>query len=90
MGQKIDIYWPLDKQSYPATITKISLTDVEVEYDDGMTKTYPLSAVLASMSAAKYVAVRPTIECVFQKKAHVHICTSTHMYTPLIIKYLRI
>ena len=48
VGSVVDIYWPRDARTYAATIKKISDTEVEVEYDDGLTKTYPLSAVLVS------------------------------------------
>ena len=63
MGQKINIYWPLDKQSYPATITKITLDAVEVEYDNGMTKAYPLSGIVDAAFSTETSEVSPAIEC---------------------------
>ena len=48
VGNMINIYWARDKKSYPATITKITDTDVEVEYEDGVCKTYPVSTLCSN------------------------------------------
>ena len=41
VGDKVDIFWSRDKKYYPATITKVTKTHVDVKYDDGQKKTYP-------------------------------------------------
>ena len=52
VGQRIDIYWPGHNQSQSASIIDISDSLVDVEYDDGMTKSYRLSELLQAQNVA--------------------------------------
>ena len=40
VGDKVDIFWSRDNRYYPAIVTKVTPTHVDVTYDDGEKKTY--------------------------------------------------
>ena len=46
VGDRVNIFWPRDNRSYSGTITEIEGDQVNVLYDDGDHKTYPMSEIL--------------------------------------------
>ena len=58
VGDKVDVFWPRDNRSYSGTITGIEGDQVNVLYDDGDHKTYPMSDILRFAAGKVMVRVR--------------------------------
>ena len=47
-GKHVKVWWPADNCSYGAIVDKVSSTEIELVYDDGMRKSYPRDEAILS------------------------------------------
>ena len=56
-GTRVKVWWPSDACSYSATIAKTSKTEIELLYDDGERRIYPLKgSILRRITIGQVVA----------------------------------
>ena len=47
-GKHVKVWWPADNCSYGAVVDKLSSSEIELVYDDGMRKSYPRDEAILS------------------------------------------
>ena len=67
-GKQVKVWWPADNCSYGAVVDKLSSSEIELVYDDGMRKSYPRDEAILSRITIGEVA------------EHTWVCTRDHSY----------